>query len=259
MHQKKHLSDRSKYFILFLVLAKFFVFAIVVVACERYEQASKKQTDPTVLGDEVPITSHNSGIQGADVSRYQKTINWSKLDEESNIEFVFMKATEGISYVDPTFKTNWKNAKNTNLICGAYHYFLPKISVRKQFANFKRTALLKKKDLVPLLDVETTQGLSRTALIKRIKEWLNLAEAHYGKKPMIYTTQRFYNTHLKNRFDKYEFVIARYNTKPPYMLDRRKVTFWQYTDRGRLPGISVNVDRQNFNGSKKELMKYTLP
>jgi lysozyme len=255
---QKILTNRSKYLIAAIVLAKFFVFAFVLVACERYERTSRKQSESSLMEEGAPVTSQNAGIQGADVSHYQKTINWTKLDEDSNIEFVFIKATEGITYVDRKFKTNWKNAKKTKLICGAYHYFLPKISVRKQFENFRRTAPLKKKDFAPLLDVETAQGLNRTALNKRIKEWLKLAEAHYGMKPLIYTTQRFYNTYLKNRFDEYEFVIARYNTKPPYMLDGRKVKFWQYTDRGRLPGIPVNVDRQNYSGSKKDLMSYTL-
>ena len=250
--------SRFKLLIATLVLTKFIILLGVLVAWKQIGLSAHTHSVIDEHEEGISAPSQSSGIQGADVSHYQEKIRWAKLDENSNIEFVFIKATEGISMVDHRFNANWKDANKTNLICGAYHFFLPNISVKQQFQNYKRKVVLKKGNLVPLLDVERDQGLNQNELNKRIKQWLNLAEAHYGVKPLIYTTQRFYNTYLKNRFDEYEFVIARYNTKRPYMLDARKVKFWQYTDRGRLPGISGNVDRQNFSGGKKDLMKYTL-
>ncbi|MBD8729480.1 hypothetical protein IFT45_16230, partial [Frigoribacterium sp. CFBP 13707] len=45
-------------------------------------------------------------VQGVDVSAYQGTINWDVLAEE-DIDFAWIKATEGSSYQDPRFDDNW--------------------------------------------------------------------------------------------------------------------------------------------------------
>ena len=79
-------------------------------------------------------------IHGIDVSRYQSIINWKNVKEmkEKNIRigFVFIKATEGISKIDPQFRRNWLNAEEQNIPKGAYHFFIASRSGKKQAANF---------------------------------------------------------------------------------------------------------------------------
>jgi lysozyme len=204
-----------------------------------------------------PLFIAHKGVQGVDVSHYQYDINWKKVDEDG-ISFAFIKATEGKSMRDNYFKRNWNKIDKTSIHRGAYHFFLPAADVKKQFNNFSKNVNLSKGDLRPLLDVEKTQGLSPQLIRNRVAEWLELAEEHYGVKPIIYTTQRFYNTYFKNQFNDYSFVIARYNTKVPYLLDERKLEFWQYTDNGNVKGINVNVDRQVFKGTIEALEKYCI-
>ncbi len=43
--------------------------------------------------------------------------------EGSGRVFAFAKATDGVSYVDPTFAANWVAMKQAGLVRGAYHYF----------------------------------------------------------------------------------------------------------------------------------------
>ena len=45
-------------------------------------------------------------IKGIDVSAYQGDIDWNILSKQG-IDFVFIKATEGSSYVDEMFKRNY--------------------------------------------------------------------------------------------------------------------------------------------------------
>lgn len=56
-------------------------------------------------------------VPGIDVSRYQGTINWTSV-RNAGIQFAFIKATEGTSYKDPNFNTNYVNAYNAGVIRG---------------------------------------------------------------------------------------------------------------------------------------------
>ena len=62
-------------------------------------------------------------IRGVDVSYYQGEIDWEILAEE-NIDFAFIKATEGSSHIDTKFKENWEQSGKTRLKRGAYHFFI---------------------------------------------------------------------------------------------------------------------------------------
>ena len=47
---------------------------------------------------------------GIDVSKYHGRINWKKVATDENVQFVYIKATEGADYVSPTFEQNIKEA-----------------------------------------------------------------------------------------------------------------------------------------------------
>ena len=61
-------------------------------------------------------------VPGIDVSYWNAGIDWPKV-RATGQRFVFAKASEGGSYVDPTFDDNWRGAKNVGLLRGAYHFF----------------------------------------------------------------------------------------------------------------------------------------
>ena len=54
--------------------------------------------------------------RGIDVSKYQGTINWTKVAKDSTIRFVYVKATEGTSIQDPMYRTNITKAKKAGLL-----------------------------------------------------------------------------------------------------------------------------------------------
>lgn len=68
------------------------------------------------------VDEKNSTI-GVDVSSYQANIDMNKLKEQ-NIKFIYIKATEGSKKQDDKFTENWENAKNTELLSGAYLVFI---------------------------------------------------------------------------------------------------------------------------------------
>jgi len=68
------------------------------------------------------FVDEKNSIIGVDVSSYQANIDMNKLKEQ-NIKFVYIKATEGSKTKDDKFDENWENAKNAELLSGAYHFF----------------------------------------------------------------------------------------------------------------------------------------
>lgn len=200
------------------------------------------------FGIEVPT---DFTIHGIDVSRYQKSINW-KLVKQMKVEniklgFSFIKATEGIGFVDDMFRRNWKKSKEAGVIRGAYHYFIPYKSGKAQAENFIGTVDLLPGDMPPVLDVETVTGSNAKELKQNVKEWLQTIETTYKVKPIIYTGVDFYARYLGNDFDEYPLWAAHYQQKKEPRISR-PWNIWQHNESGRVNGISTGVDFNAFNG-----------
>ena len=88
---------------------------------------------------------------GIDVSHHNGKINWKQVPD---LDFVYVKATEGATYVDPMYKQNIEGAKARKLRVGAYHYFRTTSSVQKQFENYKQHVKKSDIDIIPMVDVE---------------------------------------------------------------------------------------------------------
>src|SRR5262245_5178777 len=61
-------------------------------------------------------------VVGVDLSHHQGRIDWGKV-RASKAAFAFIKATEGATFTDPAFATNWSGARDAGVLRGAYHFF----------------------------------------------------------------------------------------------------------------------------------------
>lgn len=198
-------------------------------------------------------------VHGIDVSRHQGRINWESVSEhvsnDIGISFAFIKASEGRTLRDNYFQENWKNAKEINMLRGAYHFFRPHLTADEQFNLFKGIVKLDKEDLPPVLDVELRGSTPPAKLKKNVKRWLVLAEKHYGVKPILYTSYSFYKNYFRgSEFDEYPLWIAHYATDDLNRLTK-SWDFWQHNESGRVKGIRGNVDFNVYKGDFKDLMK----
>ena len=188
--------------------------------------------------------------KGIDVSRYQKNIEWNKVAAD-NVQFVYIKATEGATYQDPMFKKNIEGAQKSGLLVGVYHFFRMTSTPEEQFENFKRAMKGYKMDLVPMIDVEPPkkdmEGKSIKELQKNLDKFIALIKAEYGVPPMIYGTQRSYNTYCAPKYNNYHLYIGRYGKNSPEIKGKGTYTIWQYTETGKINGIPVAVDICKFN------------
>jgi lysozyme len=210
------------------------------------------------FGIDVPT---NYAIHGIDVSRYQQDIDW-KLVKEMQVKkiaigFAFIKATEGISYVDEQYKDNMQAAKEAGVARGAYHFFIASRSGKLQAANFLENVNLKKGDLPPVLDVEKANGASVVDMQQRIADWLDVVEKKYKVKPIIYSNVDFYKTFLAGRFDDYPLWVAHYLVKDKPRIERNWI-IWQHNESGHVTGIRTNVDFNVFNGDSSDFKKLLI-
>lgn len=196
-------------------------------------------------------------IRGVDISHYQRHIDWEKLRNAKlqghPVRFVIIKATEGLAIFDNTFNDNFHKAQKYGFVRGAYHFFIPASDAKGQADFFLSQAHLMPGDLPPVLDVEKSGGLSAEELQKGVREWLRIVGNHYGTKPIIYTNYAFKLKYLNTpEFNEYPFWIAHYyKDELDYKGDW---VMWQYTDCGRVDGITSDVDCNVFNGSLSQLL-----
>ena len=201
-------------------------------------------------------------IRGIDISHYQGKIDWELLQnamiEKSPIRFIVMKATEGSSKVDPSFASNFEQAREYGYIRGAYHFWSNKSSARSQAYFFLNNVPLEDGDLPPVLDVEHKPAdVSVEDFQRDVLTWLHIVEDRYHVKPIIYTYYKFKEQYLSAPvFDDYPYWIAHYYVdKVQY---KGKWKFWQHTDAGKLPGIKGYVDFDIYNGSYYDLKQLCI-
>ena len=184
--------------------------------------------------------------QGIDVSHYQGIIDWDAIADETNIKYVYIKASEGASHRDSLYMRNTIEAHKRGIAVGSYHYFHPNVAVEEQYKNFMSVVNQGVQDLIPVIDIEERAWKPSKQICDSLDKFSEMVEAHWGVKPIIYTHQRFYNTLLQRSFDDHILWIARYGAyrfKPsPSLEDDRECTIWQYSNRGVVEGINGYVD-----------------
>lgn len=201
-------------------------------------------------------------VRGVDVSSYQGEIDWEVLAGQE-IQFAFIKATEGSTFVDKKFKDNYDGATKTNLRVGAYHFFSFDSSGETQAKNFCDTVPKEENMLPPVVDIEFYGGKAKNppeaeTTKKELNQLLQHLEEHYGKKPILYATKESYNLYLAEEFLEYDIWIRSVVTKPS-LKDGRQWTFWQYTNRERLEGYNGTekyIDMNVFSGTEEEFKQY---
>lgn len=203
----------------------------------------------------IPVNQYE--IWGIDVSHYQSSINWDTV-ASSGVDFVFVKATEGITLHDSLFTKNWSSLHRIGLNRGAYHFFRPTSSPSEQADHFIRNVPYQVGDMPPVLDVEVLDGVSKVDLLTGMYTWLYKVEIAYGVKPIIYTNQKFYNKYLSGHFKEYPLWIARYSSREPRLKDGRKWDFWQYGSHGKVEGIEGYVDFNFFSNTLPKLQEISI-
>ncbi|HJZ59519.1 MAG TPA: glycoside hydrolase family 25 protein [Gemmataceae bacterium] len=207
------------------------------------------------------ISGTDYAIQGIDISHWQGSINWTSV-KNSGKRFAFCKATEGTTYTDPTFATNWAAMKSVGLIRGAYHFAHPGSDPITQADRFINTVHPTSGDLQMMLDLEVTDGKTPSQVRSWTVSFINRIQSRTGRPGIIYTGFYFWRDRAGNGSNlNCPLFLAAYVSNPSAYVPAAWpfYTFWQYTSSGTCPGVSGNVDRDAFNGSLTGLNNLRLP
>jgi lysozyme len=193
---------------------------------------------------------------GIDVSHFQSQIDWRKV-QRVGVSFAFVKASEGLSVLDPMFHPNWEAAREQGIFRGAYHFFRPQLDPQQQADFFLRQLDDDPGELPPALDLEVIGNVDPDEVIRRANRWLKIVGKELKCKPVIYTGSAFFRTTLNNStaFASHPLWIAHYTIGPKPMVPKAwpQWTFWQFSQQGKVVGINGNVDLNAFNGNMPDL------
>ena len=118
-------------------------------------------------------------VHGIDLSHYQGQVFWETVGENTKMAYVYLKATEGGDRVDDLYERNIQLAHRYGLKVGSYHFFRPKTPLKLQLENFRVQCRPGEQDLIPMIDVETTGGLSTEAFCDSLITFLGMVEKEY--------------------------------------------------------------------------------
>ena len=207
-------------------------------------------------------TSAKANPIGIDVSHYQGSINWKSV-KSAGIDFAWIKATEGTTYKDPKFGANYTGAYHAGVIRGAYHFARPgSSSGSAQASFFAKSGGAWSADNLTLpgvLDLEAgCHGLNQSQMRSWILDFYNTYKSKTSRDVVIYTTASWWSSCTGNwtgMSARSPLWVAHWGVNSPKVPSGFPTwTAWQWTDNGRVSGISGAVDRNHFNGSKDRLL-----
>nr|MCR4833245.1 hypothetical protein [Butyrivibrio sp.] len=194
--------------------------------------------------------STGSGVMGIDVSKWNGNIDWAAV-KNSGVNFVIIRcgyrgSSAGALIEDSMFKKNISGALNAGLKVGVY-FFTQAINEAEAVEEASMVASLCKGYSLSypvFLDVEASNGRGdkisadqRTAVIKAFCSTM----ASAGYKTGVYANKTWLNSNINaTALTSYRIWLAQYAATPTYT--RTRYDMWQYSSKGKVSGISGNVD-----------------
>lgn len=220
--------------IIFFAAIACFIFFLVVTG--------RGETNP-------PLSVDTYEVKGADISAHNGDVDFRLLAREG-IEFVFIKATEGVRFKDTMFHRNYRRASDAGMKIGAYHFFRFDSPGYLQALNIMHSVRGKKLDLPIVIDVEEWTNPSdrnTEAIVAQILDMARTLRSN-GYDAMIYTNKDGYNRFVQGRLEEFPLWLCSFSD-----IDKEvRWRFWQYSHRGIIRGIERMVDLNVFGGTRQE-------
>ena len=190
-------------------------------------------------------------IKGIDVSSNQGKPDWTKVSN-SGIKFAILRIHQK-SGIDTSFEHNYKGCKSNGILIGGYKYSyaLTPAQAIDEAENVISVLGGRGLDFPVFYDLEWAQQRSfgkqaieniAVAFLTRIKK--------AGYKVGIYCNLDWYNSVLSDALKQYDCWIARYPASDNgFVQERLRPNVgvgWQYSSKGKVSGISENVDMDVF-------------
>ena len=207
-------------------------------------------------------------IPGIDVSHYQLDIDWQKV-KNAGCQFAFIKGMEflpktTVPWTDNKLEQNVAGCRENDIIYGIYLFYRTHIQPIDQAKAFAELIQKYTPDLPPVIDLELS-GRWGKDFSTQVQAFLGYFEAEIPVKSIIYTSGGFWRSYMiEKKFEYAEWAapyplwIAQWGGLMPTTLwPWLGATFWQYTQKGRCPGIKTFVDHNWYMGDLHDLIYLT--
>ena len=190
------------------------------------------------------LTVSGSVAKCIDVSTWQGSIDFNKV-KSAGYNYVIIRAGYGKekSQKDNMFETNYKKAKSAGLKVGAYWFsYAMSPSTATAEADACLSCIKGKKFELPVyydMEYQPAMSTSNSNYTKMAVNFCNKLKSN-GFKSGVYSSASVYDYLLNRKTLKNNGISiwnAEWYTKPSITCD-----VWQYSDNGRINGISTNVD-----------------
>ena len=217
-------------------------------------------------------------IKGIDVSQYNGEVDWRKVENSkiglSNITFAFIRATMGAARQDSEFKRNWEDVSTTRLAKGIYHVVDFCDDFERQAQNIVNHVAVDPAMLPIMLDIFYDPLDKRTEWVGKQVECYNQIGRGEVRRRLSLLTQRIYEVYKKvpamfggksvfgevvgDEFKRNAVWLHDYAGKGTgtALPGNNPWTFWQFTDEGKIDGISGPVDESAFFSTPKDFATY---
>lgn len=198
--------------------------------------------------------------RGVDVASYQGRPDWAQV-KAAGYAFGVTKFTEGLDYMNPTAAHNWAGMAATGMKRGGYHWGRPSLPARQQVDFFwqavQQAGGWRDGDFL-VLDAEESASVDVAVWCEQFMDALDdriPAEACVLYTGKWFTDQEDFadNTALA-RYALWDAAYQGQMPAPP--APWTKITFWQHSSTGSVPGIVGAVDLDVFNGTAEELAAF---
>lgn len=134
--------------------------------------------------------------KGVTLSHHNNEPDWDELEAD----FVILKASEGSNFVDKKFCSRLAKCKQRKIPVGAYHFFTGRDNPLTEIENFYKTIGFHI-DIIPVLEIDImpkVKKLTKKDFQGKLRTLFNAFKDKYERLPIIYTNERFYNSHIKD-------------------------------------------------------------
>lgn len=183
-------------------------------------------------------------MNGIDVSKHNGAIDWQEV-KASGIDFSIIRAGYGksISQKDKTFEQNYAGCKENGIPCGAYwySYAVTPAEAEAEARTFLQAIAGKQFEYPVYFDIEERSALATgqkncTAMCKAFCSVMEKAGYWVG----IYGSRSAIEAYIDAETQKrYSIWAAEWSNKLNY---HGEAGIWQYSDKGKVNGISGDVD-----------------
>lgn len=190
-------------------------------------------------------------IKGIDVSSYQKKPDWKKV-KQSGVKFAILRIHQRTG-IDTSFEHNYKGCCDNGILVGGYKLsYATTVAEAEKEANETLAVLKGRKLDFPIfydLEWETQRKFNKPKLEAITFAFLRKIHSA-GYRVGIYSNVDWFNNLFTPAMRDYDCWIARYpstdNGKIVERLRPAQGIGWQYSSKGKVPGIDGNVDMDVF-------------